>query len=350
MKKGLVLEGGGVKGAYQIGAFYAFKDCNIKFDGFVGTSIGAFNAAMLTSGKEMELLDFWYNVNPGFILGFDENFIGAFNGEELNISTVKGALNTLKGIVLNMGMDNTKVESKLYELLSFNEFKNSKVDFGLVTVRLPKMEPVYVYKEDLATKKQLCEYVVASCYLPVFRERRIIDNHFYVDGGFYDNSPVEMLAKKDYEEIYVVNIKGIGINRKYTNNNIKVINIKPSRDNGSILELNTSIIRDNIKMGYYDTLRILKKLDGFKYCFYRKPDWYYNFIIRNVNKRLVRRVSNFFNEDDNRKIIIKAIEYILEKESVTYYDVYNVSKILRKYRKNDNKNFVYKFVSQLKFF
>ena len=31
MKKGLVLEGGGTKGAYQIGAFKAFKDLGIKF-------------------------------------------------------------------------------------------------------------------------------------------------------------------------------------------------------------------------------------------------------------------------------------------------------------------------------
>lgn len=350
MKKGIVLEGGGVKGAYQIGAYYAIKDCHVKIDGFVGTSIGSFNAAMLASGKFMELLNFWYNVSPGIILGFDENFINAFNGEDLSITTLKGAFNTLKNIILNMGIDNKNLQDKLYELLDFDDFKNSSYDFGLVTVRLPKMEPVYVYKEDLSNIKELCEYILASCYLPVFREKRIIDNHFYVDGGFYDNSPVEMLAKKGYEEIYVINVKGIGINRKYSNDNIKIINVKPSRNNGSILELSTDVIRDNIKMGYYDTLRIVKKLDGFKYCFYKKSDFYYDFILRKIDKRLIRRVSNFFNVSDNRDIVIKALEYVLEKDNVNYYDVYRVGKLLKMYRKNTNKNFVYKFVSQLRFF
>ena len=58
---GLSLAGGGVKGSYQIGAYMAFKKCHIKFDGITGTSIGSFNAAMLTSGMEKELLDFWVN-------------------------------------------------------------------------------------------------------------------------------------------------------------------------------------------------------------------------------------------------------------------------------------------------
>ena len=54
---GLALEGGGTKGSYQIGAYYAMKDCGIVFDGFCGTSIGSFNSAMLACGKEEELLD-----------------------------------------------------------------------------------------------------------------------------------------------------------------------------------------------------------------------------------------------------------------------------------------------------
>ena len=61
--KGLVLEGGGVKGSYQVGAYYAFKNRRIKFDGIVGTSIGSFNAAMLVSGRERELLKFWYEIS-----------------------------------------------------------------------------------------------------------------------------------------------------------------------------------------------------------------------------------------------------------------------------------------------
>ena len=56
MKIGLVLAGGGAKGAYQIGAFKALKE--LKIDKYIsvlaGTSIGALNA-MLLMQDDLEL-------------------------------------------------------------------------------------------------------------------------------------------------------------------------------------------------------------------------------------------------------------------------------------------------------
>jgi predicted acylesterase/phospholipase RssA len=49
-KVGLVLAGGGAKGAYQIGALKAFEERGIVFGAMSGTSIGAFNAALGLSG------------------------------------------------------------------------------------------------------------------------------------------------------------------------------------------------------------------------------------------------------------------------------------------------------------
>ena len=45
--KGLILEGGGTKGAYQIGAYKALRDLGIEFQGVAGTSIGALNGAYI---------------------------------------------------------------------------------------------------------------------------------------------------------------------------------------------------------------------------------------------------------------------------------------------------------------
>ena len=50
MKKGVVLEGGGTKGAYQIGAYEALRDLVIKITGIAGTSIGALNGAFIAQG------------------------------------------------------------------------------------------------------------------------------------------------------------------------------------------------------------------------------------------------------------------------------------------------------------
>ena len=213
--KGLVLEGGGVKGSYQVGSYYAFRDCHIKIDGFVGTSIGSFNALMLASHKELELLDFWYNVNPGLLLGFDEDFVELFNGGDLSFDSIKGAFDTLKAIVKNVGLDNSGMYKAMYKIVDFNALMNSKCDFGLVTVKMPKMKPIYVTKEMLKDKKHLCEYVMASCNLPIFRNKKLVDDHYYIDGGFYDNSPTKLLVDKKYKTLYVINIKGIVLIERY---------------------------------------------------------------------------------------------------------------------------------------
>ena len=350
--KGLVLEGGGVKGSYQVGAYYAFKNQRIKFDGIVGTSIGSFNAAMLASGRERELLKFWYEISPGAAMNFDPNFVKAFNKGKINIRTFFGAFKTLKGIVKNFGLDYTKLISMIQIALNYEQLMTSKMDYGLVTVRLSKkdgIKPVYIYKEDLVDDDKLIEYIMASCYLPVFKQKRIIDNHYYLDGGFYDNAPFKLLTDKGYKELYIVNIKGIGFNKKFPKG-VKVTYITPSKDNGGVLELNQDVIKENIKMGYYDTIRVLKKLDGYKYCFKRRKESYYKFLCRKVDKRLIRRVMNFFNVDDCKSVVIKSLEYILEKDNVDYYDVYYSYKLIKKYKYNKSKKFVYIFIRQLRFF
>jgi NTE family protein len=45
MMYGLVLEGGGAKGSYQIGACQAMQELGVEFGAVAGTSIGALNGA-----------------------------------------------------------------------------------------------------------------------------------------------------------------------------------------------------------------------------------------------------------------------------------------------------------------
>lgn len=43
---GLVLAGGGGKGAYQLGAWKALKEMDVRFDAIAGASIGSINGAL----------------------------------------------------------------------------------------------------------------------------------------------------------------------------------------------------------------------------------------------------------------------------------------------------------------
>ena len=56
---GLVLEGGGAKGAYQMGALKKFAEHGITFDCVAGTSVGGLNAALWAAGKLKEGEELW---------------------------------------------------------------------------------------------------------------------------------------------------------------------------------------------------------------------------------------------------------------------------------------------------
>ena len=71
MKRALVLEGGGAKGSYELGAILALKD--IQIDCVVGTSIGAINGAFFVSNQLDELYEIWNNIDCKKILGTDSN-------------------------------------------------------------------------------------------------------------------------------------------------------------------------------------------------------------------------------------------------------------------------------------
>ena len=48
---GLVLDGGGARGAYQIGAWKALKEAGVKISAVAGTSVGALNGALIWKGR-----------------------------------------------------------------------------------------------------------------------------------------------------------------------------------------------------------------------------------------------------------------------------------------------------------
>jgi hypothetical protein len=51
MRRGLVLQGGGAKGAWQFGVLQAFADHGLQFDVIAGTSVGSLNGAIWSSGR-----------------------------------------------------------------------------------------------------------------------------------------------------------------------------------------------------------------------------------------------------------------------------------------------------------
>lgn len=107
--------------------------------------------------------------------------------------------------------------------------------------------------------------------LPIFKFEKLIDNNYYLDGGFHDYIPANALLEKGYDKVYVIDLEAIGIRRPYIDKR-KIQVIRPSRKLGSILDFKKEDIRNNMKLGYFDTMRILKDFDGKKYLF-KKEDF-----------------------------------------------------------------------------
>lgn len=345
---GLVLGGGGVRGSYQIGAFYALKKSHIKIDGFTGSSIGAFNAAMLASKREEELLYFWRNTEIGKVFGFSDELIKLANSDKFNFKILKAGYNDLIKVIKNKGITTDNLLNILNELnIEESLFKSNK-EFGLVTVRAHDFKPIYVFKKDLKNGK-LNEYLMASCYLPIFKSKKIIDDNYYLDGGFYDYAPANALLDKGYNKVYVVDLDALGYRRKYKDKD-KIILIKPSKNLGSIININQKKVSENILLGYYDTLKIVNNLDGNKFIFKIKSNSYYKFLIRKVSKKKLKEMHKMFRTTNEKKLILKALEYVMNKEKFSYYEVYNPYKLIKKIKKMKKDYGVYSFINMLHFF
>ena len=158
---------------------------------------------------------------------------------------------------------------------------------------------------------------------------------------------INMLLDKGYDKVYSIEIQGIGFSKRVKDKS-KVIRITPSRFLGSTLNVNKSKINENIKLGYYDTLKVLKKYDGYNFIFKNYNEFWYNRLVKSVDKELKDKVKKYFKAKNNRELVINALEYCMIKEDYPYFKIYNVFKEIRVIRKKDKKNFVYEFIKNLR--
>jgi len=76
---GLVLEGGGAKGSYQIGAYEAIFQCGLEVNAISGTSIGAINGAMIAQGDFPLCKSLWEDISYSKIIVASDEDIREFD-------------------------------------------------------------------------------------------------------------------------------------------------------------------------------------------------------------------------------------------------------------------------------
>lgn len=345
---GVALEGGGARGSYQVGAITALKKCGIKPSCYVGTSIGAVNAALASTGNLIQMKKIWNSMNSEELFNIDSNLIKAFNEKTMNKKQIKQSIQTVFGIIKNAGIDTKKLRETYKKYIDETAVRNSSIDFGLVTYSLTDKKAVELFKKDIP-KGKLSEYLIASCYLPVFKMEKIIDNKYYLDGGFHDNCPINMLLEKDYDEIYAIRTNSLGIKKKLIKNDANIIYITPKKNLGSVLLFDHQKLNKNFNLGYFDTLKIVKKLDGKDYYFKNKDLSYYKKITKHITNKDVSIKDNI-NEKE-KEITLKILERVCIKYEINKYSVYNITFLIIKLKyimKKDINNKDYNFIKNLK--
>ncbi len=262
---GLVLQGGGTKGSYHIGVWKALRELGEEIHAVTGTSIGALNGVMIAQDKFEEAYNLWYNIDVSMLSDVDSEMYKKIRELDLDSELFSSSIKYFKDVFNNRGLDITPFKELVEREVDEEKVRNSNVEFGLVTVSLSDMEPIEVFVKDIP-KGKLHEYLLASARLPIFKMEKI-DGKIFIDGGFYDNQPIKlMLTKKRIKKLILVENKGIGMKQKVDLSGIEVIRIKPSGDVGRTLEMTRERSRENLLMGYYDTLRIYREYAGKKYC------------------------------------------------------------------------------------
>ena len=266
--KGLVLEGGGTKGAYQIGAYRALRELGIEFKGVAGTSIGALNGAYIVQDNIDIMEEIWTKHNYTHFMNIDEETYNNVKNVDFTPKNMNMVISLINKARKNEGIDISPLRNLIESTLTEDTLRKSNKDFGLVTVMWDgKIIPRPMFLQDIP-KGKLVDYLIASSSLPIFKLDKL-DDKLFLDGMFHNNLPVSLLKEKGYEDIVVIRLLD-DIFGKINLNNHKDINMKvivPSEYLGGSLNMDPDNVRKNIKLGYLDAMKTFNRYEGLKYYF-----------------------------------------------------------------------------------
>lgn len=347
--QGLALEGGGAKGAYHVGAYKALLKCGYNFKAVAGASIGAITAAMICQGDMKTLEKLWLELNAE-VFNMDSQLIHNVINRSVEKKDLKQAFSLILNIIKNRGIDTGNIRLLLDKYIDEEKIRKSKIKFGLVTLRISDFTPLELTIDEIP-KGKLKDFIMASCYLPIFRLQRIIDERYYLDGGYTNVLPITLLERIGCTEIVGVRVKKFGLIKKKKRKSTKVTIIMPQKNIGSIILLDQNRSKENIEKGYYDTLKVIKKLDGNNFCFKRRTYNIYNHITREIDYNMKRKLMKKYHVHNDKDLTIAILEEVMTSMSFSPYQVYDpweVIKTIKKQYRYSKKTIIYNYLSGLK--
>ncbi len=293
MKKALVLAGGGTHGAYQNGAVKALRELGEDtWDIITGTSIGALNGTLIVQ-EDYEVMDtLWRDLRQ-------EDVIEGALSTDISLESIINERNLIRPFFRNYvkekGVDITPLTELIRRVFDPEKFFRSKTDFGCITMTHMTQKPVYVTKEMM--RQNGADWLIASASaFPAFPVHRI-DDVEYVDGGYFDNLPIDYALRMGAEELTVIDLHTVPRHPSFMDRPM-VRYIFPQAETGRFLEFSREKLRLREILGYNDTMKAFGRYDGVKYTFFERyplpgwfDSWYLELLMLETRIRIANRVS-----------------------------------------------------------
>lgn len=182
MKKGLVLEGGAMRGMFTCGIIDIFLENNIAFDGLAGISAGAIFGCNYKSkqiGRGVRYNKEWGR-DPRYFGFRSLLFTGDIYGKEFCYHDIIEELDP--------------IDKKTY--------KENDIDFFIGATDIE--EGVIRYFNSKEVDERSIEWLRASASMPLVSNVVEVDGYKLLDGGMMDPVPYSIMIKNGYEKNVIV--------------------------------------------------------------------------------------------------------------------------------------------------
>lgn len=348
----VALEGGGAKGAYQIGAWKALREAGIRFNAVAGTSVGALNGAIMVMGNLEKAEEIWSNITFSQVMDVDDEEMKNLLTMNLRDIDWRSQWEFLKKTLYNRGLDVTPLRKWVEELVDEDAIRKSDTELYIQTYSLTDKKELELRARDLEKPGEIAEMLLASAYFPAFKNETLGGKR-YTDGGLQDVIPLHVLVENGYRDIIAIRLFGVGFERSFrVPKYVEVHTVLPSRDLGGTLEFEAEQSRKNLVLGYYDAMRMLYGLAGTRYYIDRHwteeeaytqlvqylqrylRDYEQDVSLLELNEKLLPRLRRSLDcRGDYYNLAISAMERAAEEAGLEPFHIYTEDELMAALRR-----------------
>ncbi len=233
LNKGLVLSGGGARGAYQVGVLSAIADiaqsAGIKeaFNIYTGVSAGAINATFMAAGADdfvsstKNLVNLWSRLESERVFYSDIGSIGKIGFSWVKSVSIGGMTSATPGQAL---LDTAPLHQLLREELPFAKIQNNIDNGVLKALAITAMDyqastaitfvqgeaglPDWQKSRRLSEKTNIqSEHVMASSAIPLLFPPIGVDTRYFGDGCVRNTAPCSPSIYLGSQKILVIGVR-----------------------------------------------------------------------------------------------------------------------------------------------